>query len=178
MYLPAGTKRETTSVQHNFSSRHIPLKQRQFNVDSTYLWPAGSSPLKMFGIVSEAADCERHIWCRQPSLYRHAIQRQNSLKWQFHCHETVANEVTISLKICKNIVFNTLKKLMFWIFVRIASVRRFWQISKIYVLWVNKNKTRLFLHINLLIKYSVQQQIHFNGKVLGNKCCRCNEGSL
>ena len=36
------------------------------------------------------------------------------------------------------------------------------------------NKTRL----NLLIKYSVQEQIHFNGNVFGNKCCRCNEGSL
>ena len=32
--------------------------------------------------------------------------------------------------------------------------------------------------MNLLIKYSVQQQIHFNGNVFGNKCCRCNEGSL
>ena len=26
--------------------------------------------------------------------------------------------------------------------------------------------------------YSVQQQCHFNGNVFGNKCCRCNEGSL
>ena len=34
------------------------------------------------------------------------------------------------------------------------------------------------LHISLLIKYSIQQQIHFNGNVFGNKCCRCNEGSL
>ena len=38
------------------------------------------------------------------------------------------------------------------------------------------NKTRPFLHINLLIKYSVQQQIHFNGNVFENKWCRCNEG--
>ena len=28
------------------------------------------------------------------------------------------------------------------------------------------------------IKYSVQQQIRFNGNVFGNKCCRCNEDSL
>ena len=32
--------------------------------------------------------------------------------------------------------------------------------------------------MNLLIKYSVQQQIHLNGNVSGNKCCHCNEGSL
>ena len=42
----------------------------------------------------------------------------------------------------------------------------------------NKNKTRPVLHISLLIKYSVQQQIRFNGNVFGNKCCRCNEDSL
>ena len=42
----------------------------------------------------------------------------------------------------------------------------------------NKNKRKPFLHINLLIKYSVQQHIHVNGNVFGNKCCRCNEGSL
>ena len=40
------------------------------------------------------------------------------------------------------------------------------------------NKTKPFLHINLLIKYSVQQQIHFNDNVFENKCCRCDEGSL
>ena len=28
------------------------------------------------------------------------------------------------------------------------------------------------------MKYSVQQQIHFNGNVFGNKCCHRNEGSL
>ena len=39
-------------------------------------------------------------------------------------------------------------------------------------------KTRPFLHINLLILYSVQQQIHFNGNVFGNKWCRYNEDSL
>ena len=33
--------------------------------------------------------------------------------------------ITISYKLCKNIVFNTLKKHMFWIFVKIASERRF-----------------------------------------------------
>ena len=44
---------------------------------------------------------------------------------------------------------------MFWIFDRIASMRG------------NKNKTRPLLQIILLIKYSVQQQIHFNGNSLG-----------
>ena len=52
------------------------------------------------------------------------------------------------------------------------------QISKTNVLWGNKNKTRSFLHIILSIKDSLQQQIHFNGNIFGNKCCRCNEGSL
>ena len=50
--------------------------------------------------------------------------------------------------------------------------------SKTYVLLGNKNKTRPFLHINLLIKNFVQQQNHFNGNVFGNKCYCCNEGSL
>ena len=50
--------------------------------------------------------------------------------------------------------------------------------SKTYVLWGNMNKTRPFLHINLLIKYSIQQHIHFNGNIFRNKYCRCNEGSL
>ena len=35
-----------------------------------------------------------------------------------------------------------------------------------------------FLHIILTIKDYLQQQIHFNGNFFGNKCCRCNEGSL
>ena len=69
-------------------------------------------------------------------------------------------------------------KHIIWIFVRIASLRRFSQISKTYVLWGKRNKTRPFLHINLLIKYSVQQQIQFNGNIFGNECCRCNEDSL
>ena len=42
-----------------------------------------------------------------------------------HCHETFASEVTVSHKLCKNIIFDSLKKHMFWIFIRIASVRRF-----------------------------------------------------
>ena len=42
----------------------------------------------------------------------------------------------------------------------------------------NKNKSRLFLHIILLIKDSLQQQIDFKDKILGNKWCRCNGGSL
>ena len=41
-----------------------------------------------------------------------------------------------------------------------------------------RKKIRPFLHINLLIKYSVQQQIRFNGNVFGNKRCHYNEGSL
>ena len=28
------------------------------------------------------------------------------------------------------------------------------------------------------IKDSLEQQIHYNGNIFGNKCCRCNEGSL
>ena len=40
------------------------------------------------------------------------------------------------------------------------------------------NKTRAFLHIIVSIKYSLQQQIHFNGNIFGNKFCRCNEVSL
>ena len=35
-----------------------------------------------------------------------------------------------------------------------------------------------FLHIIMSIKDSVQQQICFNGNILGNKCCRSNEGLL
>ena len=42
----------------------------------------------------------------------------------------------------------------------------------------NKNKTRPFLHIILSIKVSLQKQIHNSGNIFGNKCCRCNEGSL
>ena len=34
------------------------------------------------------------------------------------------------------------------------------------------------LRIILSIKDSLQQQIHFNGNIFGNKYCRCNEGSL
>ena len=30
----------------------------------------------------------------------------------------------------------------------------------------------------LRVKISLQQQIHVNGNIFGNKCCRCNEGSL
>ena len=30
----------------------------------------------------------------------------------------------------------------------------------------------------LSITDSLQQQIHFNGNIFGNKYCRCNEGSL
>ena len=39
-------------------------------------------------------------------------------------------------------------------------------------------KARSLLHIIMSIKNSLQQQIHYNGNSFGNKCCRCNEGSL
>ena len=42
----------------------------------------------------------------------------------------------------------------------------------------NKNTTRHFLHISLLIKYSVQHQFHFNGNIFWNKYCCYKEGSL
>ena len=32
-----------------------------------------------------------------------------------------------------------------------------------------------FVHVIMFIKDSLQQQIHFNGNIVGNKCC-CNEG--
>ena len=35
-----------------------------------------------------------------------------------------------------------------------------------------------FLHSILLSKYSLQQQIPFNGNIFGNNFCRCNEDSL
>ena len=35
-----------------------------------------------------------------------------------------------------------------------------------------------FLHIILSIKNSLQQQIHYNGNIFWNECCRFNEGSL
>ena len=49
------------------------------------------------------------------------------------------------------------------------------------LLWqfANKYGKHMFCEdVNLLIKYSVQEQIPFNGNVFGNKCCRYNEGSL
>ena len=33
-------------------------------------------------------------------------------------------------------------------------------------------------NIILSITDSLQQQIHYNGNIFGNKCCRCNEGSV
>ena len=51
-----------------------------------------------------------------------------------------------------------------------------------HVLWGNKNKTRLVLHISMLIKYSVQKQNHFNGNVFGTNavvhCIRCPRSLL
>ena len=40
----------------------------------------------------------------------------------------------------------------------------------------NNNKTIPFLHIILLIKDSLQGQIHYYGNIFGNNCC--TEGSL
>ena len=62
------------------------------------------------------------------------------------------------------------KKHMFWIFVRIASLRRFQQISKnMFLKFVfYKNKASSFLYIILLIKASLQQQINFNSILFGN----------
>ena len=70
------------------------------------------------------------------------------------------------------------KKHIFWIFVRIAPLKQFYQISKTYVLWGNNNKTSAFLDLILLIKDSLQQHIHSNGNTFGNKCCQSNEGPL
>ena len=38
------------------------------------------------------------------------------------------------------------------------------------------NKIRSFLHITVSVKDSLQQQVHFNGNIFGNKCCHSNEG--
>ena len=59
------------------------------------------------------------------------------------------------------ILFFVFPGCMFWIFVRIASPRRFLQISKTCVLWRNKNNTWQLLHIILLINNPLKQQIHF-----------------
>ena len=39
-------------------------------------------------------------------------------------------------------------------------------------------KQGLFIHIILSMKDALQQYIHYNDNSFGNKCCRCNEGSL
>ena len=39
-------------------------------------------------------------------------------------------------------------------------------------------ETRPFLHIILLIKIFLLQQIRFKGNIFRNKCCRCNEGQM
>ena len=65
------------------------------------------------------------------------------------------------------------KKHVFKMFVRISSLRQFYQISKTYLLWRRKTITRHFLHICLLIKGYLQPEIHFNGSIFGNWCCHC-----
>ena len=54
-------------------------------------------------------------------LYTNTRYNDKFVIMTFDCQE----EVKKGHKLCKNIVFNTLKKHMFWIFVRIASVKRF-----------------------------------------------------
>ena len=51
--------------------------------------------------------------------------------------------------------------------------------------WGNSNKypkhmfyEQIRIKQGLSYKDSLQQQIHFNGNIFGNKCCRCDEGSL
>ena len=41
-----------------------------------------------------------------------------------------------------------------------------------------RNEQGLPYILLLSIKDSLQQEIHVNGNIFGNKCCRCNEGSL
>ena len=60
---------------------------------------------------------------------------------------------------------NIFKQQMFWIFARIASERRFLQISKTYVLQGNKNKTKPFLQIIMSVKDALEQQIHYNDSI-------------
>ena len=110
---------------------------------------------------------------RQPFLYRHSIQRQNLLQWQFECHETFTQEVTVNEKLCKNIAL----KLKATCFGYLLESPR-WGDSNKYPkhMFSEEIKKRSFLHIILSIKASLQQQIHYNGNVFGNKCCRCNEG--
>ena len=56
---------------------------------------------------------------------------------------------------------------MFWIFIRIASLMPFSQISKTHALRGNNNKTNPFLYIILLIKVSFQSQINLMATSLG-----------
>ena len=36
----------------------------------------------------------------------------------------------------------------------------------------------MYWSYTVLMQSSLQQQIHFNGNIFGNKCCHCNKGSL
>ena len=85
--------------------------------------------------------------------------------------------MTINQKLCKNIIINTSSNICFEYLFESPPLGDS-NISKTYVLWGNKNKTKPFLHINLLNKASLKQQIHFNGNIFENKCCRRNEISL
>ena len=63
---------------------------------------------------------------------------------------------------------NIFKQHMFWIFELPQSGNS------------NKYPKHMFceeIRIKQGLSYT-EQQIHYNGKIFGNKCCRCNEGSL
>ena len=69
---------------------------------------------------------------RQPSIYRHTIQWQNSFimvigqAWNETFSKGDSESETMQ---------EQCKKHVFWMFVRISSLRQFYQISKTYLLW-------------------------------------------
>ena len=122
-----------------------------------WLWRFLSNSLKQSPLYTQTFDTTTQFVIMTIWMSRNVRSRDDGL-WEImqkHC-------IISSSNIC------------FWIFVRIASERRFLQISKIYVLWGNKNKTRSFLHIILSNKDSLEQQIHYNGNIFGNKRVHCN----
>ena len=73
--------------------------------------------------------------------------------------------MTVNRKLCINIFFNTSRNICFgYLLIEAILIN-----IKTYVLSGNKNKTRSYLHILLLIKDSLEKQIHFNGNIFGNK---------
>ena len=85
--------------------------------------------------------------------------------------------MTVNEKLCKNITLK-LQATCFGYLLESPLRGDSNKYPKHNVLWGNKNKTGHFLYIILSIKDSLQQQIHFNGNILGNKCCCYNECSL